>query len=688
MSELPTHSPEPGQTSPPSPYREGEELATIGSDYPANEKRFIVKSDDGKENVLGRFPDCEDPTGQYNVPRINLQSANLAQDNDSISGHPNVFCGPNIFDEATGMLYPSCYFTIAEASEVANQAVMYLAKEHRDKVRAVPQIGVTFADQVKIPRFHVRGSGHPLSDMIEAAELAEIKKLCSHGTFDKPIDRATIPADTQVIDTMFVYKVLADSEGKFAGIRARLTLRGDQQAATRYRKEATAPVYLHVSLRILLIKHTCDKAVRLFQADVGGAYLTSFMRSKVFGRLPARYRDLLQRSSHPSRNWHDTVVLVLKALYGGDDSGRCFYDDWVKYHKALGFNAIAYDRCYLYLSTPEGFIEMLWHVDDTLYFSKGEKLWQWYQEKIGSRYEMIFREVLDGQTFTGFRISRYPELGYSTIDQQASVDKTLRALGHDRANLGRVNPIQNSNRPTKFDAPSTPEEIAHAARVPYLQCVGCLQWLQCVSHAELTYAIKVASMRVHDHGNAAWNWCKQILGFLSNNPYKSLVLRAPSHPYVNSDTDSDYSKDPETRKSLSGGCCFIGDALVLWWCDIQRCISMSTTEAELVAAELCVRRTRFVINLAEALGFPKQFKVQIRIDNDRAYDLATQPIQPGANGHLHARYLSIVEWHEDGLIQFTPVDSALNRGDIMVTWKTAGNFHRLAAAIKGYQPIR
>ena len=139
---------------------------------------------------------------------------------------------------------------------------------------------------------------------------------------------------------------------------------------------------------------------------------------------------------------------------------------------------------------------------------------------------------------------------------------------------------------------------------------------------------------------------------------------------------------------MSGGCCFIGDALVSWWCEIQRCIAMNTTEAELVAAELCVRRTRAVINLAEALGFPKQFKVQIRIDNDRAYDLATQPIQPGANGHMHARYLSIIEWHENGLVQFTPVDSALNRADIMVTFKTAANFHSLAAAVKGHQPIR
>jgi hypothetical protein len=195
-------------------------------------------------------------------------------------------------------------------------------------------------------------------------------------------------------------------------------------------------------------------------------------------------------------------------------------------------------------------------------------------------------------------------------------------------------------------------------------------------------------MRTHDYGNKAWKWCQQILGFLAANPYKYLVLRACSQLQIASDTDSDFAKDPDTRKSLSGWCVFMDDNLVAWGCEVQRCISLSTTEAELVAAELCQRRTRAIINLAEALGFPTQSNVKIHIDSDRAFDLATQPIQPGPNGHMHARYLSIIEWHQSQTIQFTPVNTALNRADVLVTWKSAVNYHRLAAALKGYQPIR
>ena len=62
--------------------------------------------------------------------------------------------------------------------------------------------------------------------MIEAAELAKIKKLIGHSTFDEPIDKRSLPKGTQIIvykSTMFVYKILSDDEGTFAGVRARLT---------------------------------------------------------------------------------------------------------------------------------------------------------------------------------------------------------------------------------------------------------------------------------------------------------------------------------------------------------------------------------------------------------------------------------------------------------------------------------
>ena len=61
-----------------------------------------------------------------------------------------------------------------------------------------------------------------------------------------------------------------------------------------------------------------------------------------------------QPTASAARGYHNTVVDVIKALYGGDDSGRCFYDEWVSFHLGLGFKAIVYDKCYLYFHTRLG----------------------------------------------------------------------------------------------------------------------------------------------------------------------------------------------------------------------------------------------------------------------------------------------------------------------------------------------
>ncbi|GJU06141.1 hypothetical protein Tco_1122571 [Tanacetum coccineum] len=52
-------------------------------------------------------------------------------------------------------------------------------------------------------------------------------------------------------------------------------------------------------------------------------------------------------------------------------------------------------------------------------------------------------------------------------------------------------------------------------------------------------------------------------------------------------TDSDYARASLDRKSITGGCQFLGSRLISWQCKKQTVVANSTTEAEYVAASSC-----------------------------------------------------------------------------------------------------
>ena len=406
--------------------------------------------------------------------------------------------------------------------------------------------------------------------------------------------------------------------------------------------------------------------------DVSGAYLTSAARKFILIRLPHKYRY----------GRHDQFYILLKALYGADDSGRCFFEDWIAYHIILGFKKIVHEQCYLYYELNGQSIELVWHVDDNFYFRKGERLWQWYQAKIAEKYIVQWVDIEDGETFTGFRIKRGP--GYVAIDQVSHVDKMLRAL-HMIDAKGRDHP-HGKVRPTADHAPITKAEIELARRTPYFQAAGNLQWLQTISHPELTLSTKIVASRLQDHGQVAWNWVKGVLRFLVKNPYPALVLR-PGNMQLRCFSDSDHGKEPDTRRSLGGYIIQLGESTVDWSAFFIKTVAHSTAESELMAVDAAQRRLRLCIHLAHQLRFPQQIRRPIALDNERAKELCEHPIQPGANGHMHMKYFSVREWIDKGVIRPAKVDSEDNLADVLVTFKSPAVFARLVSAVKGYQFI-
>jgi hypothetical protein len=67
-------------------------------------------------------------------------------------------------------------------------------------------------------------------------------------------------------------------------------------------------------------------------------------------------------------------------------------------------------------------------------------------------------------------------------------------------------------------------------------------------------------------------------------------------------SDSDYAKDMQTRKSVSGYATFLNEALVTEKSKMQECVTLLVTEAESVAATNFIEDMLYIRNILESMG--------------------------------------------------------------------------------------
>ncbi|GKD76654.1 hypothetical protein Tco_1339275 [Tanacetum coccineum] len=80
---------------------------------------------------------------------------------------------------------------------------------------------------------------------------------------------------------------------------------------------------------------------------------------------------------------------------------------------------------------------------------------------------------------------------------------------------------------------------------------------------------------------------KRIFIYLKGQPKLGLWYPKDSPFDLEAYSDSDYAGARLDRKSITGGCQFLGRRLISWQCKKQTIVANSTTEAEYVAASSC-----------------------------------------------------------------------------------------------------
>jgi hypothetical protein len=112
----------------------------------------------------------------------------------------------------------------------------------------------------------------------------------------------------------------------------------------------------------------------------------------------------------------------------------------------------------------------------------------------------------------------------------------------------------------------------------------------------------------------------------NGDPEFKLVIRGIS--------DSDFAKDPETRKSVSRNSIFLCGAPVIQHSTMQRIVALSVTEAKLFTATNNAQDYLYTKRIIESLGLHVQLPMILEVDNKGAVDLVKNYSVGGRNRHV------------------------------------------------------
>jgi hypothetical protein len=468
---------------------------------------------------------------------------------------------------------------------------------------------------------------------------------------------------------MWIYKAKPDKHGLLARVKARLVADGSREQGLLPDGDVYTPVMMMTTVRAMLIICLQHIDCRFWQLDVENAYATADCTRDIYVHFPQGRKHA--QGSH-------MILKLRKALYGVVDSGRTFYEEWLDYHLALGFQPIHHDKCYLLkFIDANNWIRICFHVDDNIIAQTGEPLWLWYHNELKRKYVC----KCDPLTYCmGIEFAIDYDTGILTMTQTAQIEKMLRELDLTRMK-GSSYPNESSAQPDLSMIETPTKAILEFPMLKYLGHLNCLQ--QC-TRPDITRPLKIASKFGNKFGSAHIHWVKHIVRYLIGTKSLGITFRRVAQDlrnFLQIFTDASHASDPDTRRSMSGVTIKLAGNLLLWKANFQKIVSHSSTESELMALDSGATLGQYTKWVCLSLGISPVLPIPLYVDNSSTIHIATNPIQPGRNVHVHARYFYVRDFVLSKEYVIVKIDTSDQISDVLVTFKSNATFIRFRSLL-------
>ncbi|KAJ1589499.1 hypothetical protein NDA15_005948 [Ustilago hordei] len=426
------------------------------------------------------------------------------------------------------------------------------------------------------------------------------------------------PPGVPLVDSKVVLWLKLDADGVPVKHKARLVARGFTQREGINYQETFSPV---APLRVIraILALAVQNNWEVHALDITMAYLNSMLKEAIYMKPPEG------SGVAPGK-----VYKVVKGLYGLKQSGREWNQEFDRSLRCMGFFQVECAPCIYTKGQGEDMAIVVIYVDDTLVIAPRLETVLKVKKQIGQRWKM--------------EDSRY-------IDQVLAkhLDKHMK--------------------PTMVPMQSIPEGtlIASAAQQKeYPVIVGKLLWVANSTWPDLSLTVGVLARHMREPSQEHYQAAQRVLCYLKSTRQVGLVYRASEsqEPLV-AHSDANWVSDATIqRRSTSGSAALVYRNPVAWKSATQKCMSLSTVEAEFIAAMEATCEVLFLKQLLHSIGIATGTPT-VYSDNTGCIQVSKDPAQHWKLKHIDTKYHFVHNNVQEGRVQIKYVDTTRNLADVL-----------------------
>jgi hypothetical protein len=321
---------------------------------------------------------------------------------------------------------------------------------------------------------------------------------------------------------------------------------------------------------------------------------------------PPGFRDL----QHP-----DYVCLLKKSLYGLKQAPRAWYQRFTDFVATLGFSHSVCDHSLFIYRRGDDTAYILLYVDDIILTASSDTLRQSIMSKLNSEFAM--KDLGPLSYFLGISVTRHS--GGMFLSQSKYAEEII-----EKAAMSSCKPV-STPVDTKAKLSGTSGNPYHDPS-EYRSLAGALQYLT-FTRPDISYAVQQVCLFMHDPKTQHMTALKRIIRYIKGTSTHGLHLYPSTVDKLTTYTDADWGGCPDTRRSTSGYCVYLGDNLISWSAKRQPTLSRSSAEAEYRGVANVVSESCWLRNLLLELQCPVTKATLVYCDNVSAVYLSGNPIQ-------------------------------------------------------------